>query len=46
MVLQVFKKIKELDHPNIMKLDYFVEKDTIFVVRSYDDDYVMKNCKY
>lgn len=31
--------IKELNHPNIMKVDYFIENDHFYVIRSYDDDF-------
>ena len=36
----LFSLIKEIDHPNIMKVDYFIENHIFYVVRTYDDDYV------
>ncbi len=36
----LFSLIKEIDHPNIMKVDYFVEENHFYVIRTYDDDYV------
>lgn len=35
----LFSLIKEIDHPNIMKVDYFIENDIFYVIRTYDDDY-------
>jgi len=36
----LFALIKKIDHPNIMKVDYFIENDVFYVIRTYDDDYV------
>lgn len=38
---QLFKLIKKLNHPNIMNVEFFIDKDIFYVVRSYDDDYVI-----
>jgi hypothetical protein len=41
MPRQIFKIVKQLNHPNLMDLDYFVDDGFFYVVRSYDDDYVI-----
>lgn len=35
----LFSLIKEIDHPNILKVDYFIENDQFYVIRTYDDDF-------
>ena len=41
----LFSLINEIDHQNIMKVDYFVENKIFYVVRTYDDDYVIITLK-
>ncbi len=33
--------INNINHPNIEKLDYFIENDIFYLIRKYDDDYVI-----
>jgi hypothetical protein len=42
MSKKVFKLINKLDHPNIIKVNYFYEDGYFYVIRTYDDDYVIK----
>jgi len=41
MSKKVFKLINKLDHPNIIKVNYFYEDGYFYVIRTYDDDYVI-----
>ena len=42
MSKRVFKQINKLDHPNLIKVDYFYDDGFFYVIRTYDDDYVRK----
>ena len=45
-VQDLFILVKDINHLNIMEVDYFVQDDIFYVVRRYDDDYVSKIWPY
>ena len=40
MSKKVFKLINKLNHPNIIKVDYFYDDGYFYAIRTYDFDYV------
>lgn len=46
MAKRLFKMIIKMNHPNIIRCEYFVDDGIFYVVREYNDDYVMTISSY